>query len=74
MRVCPTDWRLLVGVLRITGTLLYNKRHFPSFGKCLLLCELIIALSFKRKCGSCRFRWISADVQFVVDFSEQQIQ
>ena len=71
---CPTDWMLLVGVLRIAGTFLYSKRHCPSFGTCLLLYELIIDLRFKRKCCGCRFRWICADVQFVIDFSEQQIQ
>ena len=71
---CPPDWMLLVGVLRIAGTLLYNKRHSLSFGPCLLLYELMIALCFKCKCGGSRFRWICADVQFVVDFSEQQIQ
>ena len=26
MGVCPTDWMLLVGVLRITGTLIYTAR------------------------------------------------
>lgn len=74
MGVCPLDWIMLVGVLRIAGTLLYNKRHSPKLGLCLLLCELMIALRFECKCGGCRFRWICADVQFVVDFSEQQIQ
>ena len=71
---CPPDWMLLVGVLKITGTFLYSKRHIPKLGMCLLLCELMIALRFKCKCGGSRFRWICADVQFVVDFSEQQIQ
>ena len=71
---CPLDWIMLIGVLRIAGTLLYNKRHSPKLGLCLLLCELIIALRFKCKCGGCRFRWVCADVQFVIDFSEQQIQ
>ena len=46
MGVCPTDWMLLFRVLRITGTLLYNKRHSPKLGMCLLLCELMMALSF----------------------------
>ena len=46
MGVCPPDWMLLVGVLRIAGTLLYNKRHSPKLGMCLLLCELMMALSF----------------------------
>ena len=35
---CPPDWMLLVGVLRIIGTLLYSKRHRPKLGMCLLLC------------------------------------
>ena len=48
MGVCPLDWIMLVGVLRITGTLLYNKRHSPKIGLCLLLYELMIALRFKR--------------------------
>ena len=69
MGVCPPDWMLLVGVLRITGTLLYSKRHSPKLGMCLLLCELMIALRFKCKCGGSRLGWICADVQFVVDFS-----
>lgn len=73
MGVCSLDCIMLVGVLRIAGTLLYNKRHSPKLGLCLLLYELMIALRFKRKCGGCRFWWICADVQFVVDFSEQQI-
>ena len=34
---CPPDWMLFVGVLRISGTLLYSKRHIPNFGLCLLL-------------------------------------
>ena len=37
MGVCPTVWMLLVGVLRITGTLLNKKRHRPKLRKCLLL-------------------------------------
>ena len=46
---CPPDWMLLVGVLKITGTFLYSKRHSPKLGMCLLLCELMIALRFKCK-------------------------
>ena len=37
MGVCPLDWIMLVGVLRIAGTLLYNKRHIPKPGMRLLL-------------------------------------
>ena len=75
MGVCPTDWMLLVGVLRITGTLIYTARGTArKSGSASCLCELIIALRFERKCGGSRFWWICADVQFVVDFSEQQIQ
>ena len=34
---CPPDWMLLVGVLKITGTFLYSKRHIPKLGMRLLL-------------------------------------
>ena len=75
MGVCPTDWMLLVGVLRITGTLIYTARGTArKSGSASCLCELMIALRFECQCGGSRFRWVCADVQFVIDFSEQQIQ
>ena len=69
---CPPDWMLLVGVLRITGTLIYTARGTArKSGSASCLCDLMIALRFECKCDGCRFRWICADIQFVVDFSEQ---
>ena len=49
MGVCPLDWMLLVGVLRITGTLIYTARGTArKSGSASCLCELMIALRFKR--------------------------
>ena len=41
---CPPDWMLLVGVLKITGTFLYSKRHSPKLGMCLLLYTRVPAI------------------------------
>ena len=48
MGAFPPDWMLLVGVLRITGTLIYTARGTArKSGSASCLCELIIALRFK---------------------------